>query len=208
MTELLNEYEKSFRKNNDAILNNFNKISLESSQDSLIDQKNKVNKAFLLEESDKLIEEQKKILKQMEIEISSLMNKDYYKEFSVKLSSFKKNLDLNKKQLNELYSKEELKNSSFMSESNLLTEKNSILLNQEKYRFQQNEKLQQVRRSLSSTEEMGSNIIVNMDNQIESMKNVTGKLKKMGKNLNESNKILNKMKSRNKKNKKLIYIYL
>ena len=208
MTELLNEYEKSFRKNNDAILNNFNKISLESSQDSLIDQKNKVNKAFLLEESDKLIEEQKKILKQMEIEISSLMNKDYYKEFSVKLSSFKKNLDLNKKQLNELYSKEELKNSSFMSESNLLTEKNSILLNQEKYRFQQNEKLQQVRRSLSSTEEMGSNIIVNMDNQIESMKNVTGKLKKMGKNLNESNKILNKMKSRNKKNKKLIYIFI
>ena len=205
---LVNEYEKSFRKNNDAILNNFNKISLESSQDSLIDQKNKVNKAFLLEESDKLIEEQKKILKQMEIEISSLMNKDYYKEFSVKLSSFKKNLDLNKKQLNELYSKEELKNSSFMSESNLLTEKNSILLNQEKYRFQQNEKLQQVRRSLSSTEEMGSNIIVNMDNQIESMKNVTGKLKKMGKNLNESNKILNKMKSRNKKNKKLIYIFI
>ena len=208
MTELLNEYEKSFRKNNDAILNNFNKISLESSQDSLIDKKNKVNKAFLLEESDKLIEEQKKILKQMEIEISSLMNKDYYKEFSVKLSSFKKNLDLNKKQLNELYSKEELKNSSFMSESNLLTEKNSILLNQEKYRFQQNEKLQQVRRSLSSTEEMGSNIIVNMDNQTESMKNVTGKLKKMGKNLNESNKILNKMKSRNKKNKKLIYIFI
>ena len=144
----------------------------------------------------------------MEIEISSLMNKDYYKEFSVKLSSFKKNLDLNKKQLNELYSKEELKNISFMSESNLLTEKNSILLNQEKYRFQQNEKLQQVRRSLSSTEEMGSNIMVNMDNQTKSMKNVTGKLKKMGKNLKESNKILNKMKSRNKKNKKLIYIFI
>ena len=63
MTELLNEYEKSFRKNNDALMNNFNKISLEPNQDSLIDQKNKVNKAFLLEESDKLIEEQKKNIK-------------------------------------------------------------------------------------------------------------------------------------------------
>ena len=206
MTELLNEYEKSFRKNNDVIMNNFNKISLEQNQDSLIDQKNKINKTYLLEESDKLIEEQKRILKQMEIEISSLMNKDYYDEFSVKLSSFKKNLDLNKKQLNDLYAKEELKNASFMSESNLLTEKNSILLTQEKYRFQQNEKLQQVRRSLSNTEEMGTNIIVNMDDQTKGMKNVTTKLKKMGKNLTDSNKILNKMKSRTKKNKRIICI--
>ena len=208
MTDLLNTYEKSFRKNNDIIMTNINKISLELGNDITSDSKSKVNKTFLFEESDKLIEEQKKLLRQMELELSSLINQDYYEELSVKISSFKKSLDINKKKLKELYAKEELKNSSFMSESNLLTEKNSILLNQEKYMFQQNEKLQQVRRTLSSTEEMGTNIIVNMDNQTKSMKNVTGKLKKMGKNITDSNKVLNKMKARTKKNKRIIILFV
>ena len=208
MTDLLNTYEKSFRKNNDIIMTNINKISLELGNDITSDSKSKVNKTFLFEESDKLIEEQKKLLRQMELELSSLINQDYYEELSVKISSFKKSLDINKKKLKELYAKEELKNSSFMSESNLLTEKNSILLNQEKYMFQQNEKLQQVRRTLSSTEEMGTNIIVNMDNQTKSMKNITGKLKKMGKNITDSNKVLNKMKARTKKNKRIIILFV
>ena len=208
MTDLLNTYEKSFRKNNDIIMTNINKISLELGNDITSDSKSKVNITFLFEESEKLIEEQKKLLRQMELELSSLINQDYYEELSVKISSFKKSLDINKKKLKELYAKEELKNSSFMSESNLLTEKNSILLNQEKYMFQQNEKLQQVRRTLSSTEEMGTNIIVNMDNQTNSMKNVTGKLKKMGKNITDSNKVLNKMKARTKKNKRIIILFV
>ena len=204
MADLLNTYEKSFRKNNDKITKNSNLICLEPSQDLINDHKSKKNKSFLLEENDKLIEEQKKLLRQMDVELSSLTNNDYYGQFKEKISSFKKNLDSNKKKLNDLYSKEELKNSSFMNENYLLSEKNSILLNREKYMFQQNEKLQQVRRSLTSTEEMGNDIMVNMDNQTKSMKNVSGKLKNMDNNLRESNNILNKMKSRTKKNKRLI----
>ena len=207
MTELLNQYEKSFRKNSITIMDNFNKINIEPSQENLNDQKIKINKSILLEENDKLIEEQKKLLKQMEIEILSLSNRDYYDEYKEKISSFKKTIDINKKKLNDLYSKEESKNSSFMSENYLLSEKNSILINQEKYRFQTNEKLQHIRRALTNSEEMGSNIMVNMDNQTKSMKNVTGKLRKMGNNLKESNKILNTMKSRNSKNKKIIIIF-
>ena len=204
MADLLNTFEKSFRKNNDKITKNFNLICLEPSQDLINDHKSKKNKSFLLEENDKLIEEQKKLLRQMDVELSSLTNNDYYGQFKEKISSFKKNLDSNKKKLNDLYSKEELKNSSFMNENYLLSEKNSILLNREKYMFQQNEKLQQVRRSLTSTEEMGNDIMVNMDNQTKSMKNLSGKLKNMYNNLRESNNILNKMKSRTKKNKRLI----
>lgn len=206
MSELLNTYEKSFRKNNDIIMSNFNKINLEPNKDNNNDQKSKINKSYLLEEIDKLIEEQKKILKQMEIEVSSLLNRDDYEEFSVKLSSFKKSLELNKKNLNKLYLKEESKNSSFMSESNLLSEHSNTLINQEKYMFQRSEKLQQVRRSLSSTEDMGTNIMVNMDQQTKNMKNVTGKLKKMGGNLQESSNILSKMKRRAKKNKIILII--
>ena len=142
----------------------------------------------------------------MEIEVSSLLNRDDYEEFSVKLSSFKKSLELNKKNLNKLYLKEESKNSSFMSESNLLSEHSNTLINQEKYMFQRSEKLQQVRRSLSSTEDMGTNIMVNMDQQTKNMKNVTGKLKKMGGNLQESSNILSKMKRRAKKNKIILII--
>ena len=206
MTELFEAYEKSFRKNNDRIMSNFDTITLQPIQESPNDSTIKINKSSLLEENDKLIEQQKKLIKQMEIELPSLINNEYYEELSVKLSSFKLCLDINKKKLNDLYSKEELKNNSFMSENNLLSEKNTILFNQEKYKYQQNEKLQQVRRALSNTEEMGSNIMVNMDSQSKSMKNITGKLKKMGNNLKFSNKILNKMKSRSKKNKKIIII--
>ena len=208
MTELLITYEKSFRKNNDMIMSNFNKIVLEPTPGNNNDIKSKINKTYLLDENEKLIENQKKILKQMELELSSLMNEDYYEEFNVKLSSFKKSLDINKKKLNELYSKEETKNNSFMSESNLLSEKNSILINREKYMFQRSEKLQQVRRTLSSTEDMGNTIMVNMDNQTKGMKKVSGKLKNMRQNLDDSNKILNKMKKRAKKNKTIIIIFV
>ena len=142
----------------------------------------------------------------MEIVLPSLINNEYYEELNVKLTSFKLSIEINKNKVNDLYSKEEIKNSSFMSENNLLSEKNTILFNQERYKFQQNEKLQQVRRALSNTEEMGSNIMVNMDNQSKSMQNITGKLTKMGNNLQDSNTILNKMKSRSKKNKKIIII--
>ena len=207
MTDLLNQYEKSFRKNTIKIMDNFNKFNLDPNQEISIGKKIKINKTSLLDENDKLIEEQKKILKQMEIEILSLSNRDHIDEYKAKISSFKKTIDLNKKKLNDLYSKEDSKNNSFISENYLLSEKNSILINQEKYRFQTNEKLQHIRRSLTNSEEMGSNIMVNMDNQTKSMKNVTGKLKKMGNNLKESNKILNIMKSRNRKNKKIIIIF-
>ena len=177
MSDLLNTYEKNFRKNNDIIMSNFNKLSIDPGQtptNNNNDMKSKINRTYILDETDKLIEEQKRVLKQMEIEVSSLLNREEYEEYSVKLSSFKKSLDLNKKNLNKLYSKEESKNNSFMSESNLLSEHNNILIDKEKYLYQRNEKLQQVRRSLSSTEDMGTNIIVNMDNQTESMKNMTG----------------------------------
>ena len=70
-----------------------------------------------------------------------------------------------------------------------------------------NEKLQQVQRSLSSTESIGTNIIVNMDNQTKNMKNISGKLNNMKRDLNDSSNILQKMKNRAKKNKYIIIIF-
>ena len=207
MTELLSTYEKDYRKNNDKINNNFDKILLEPNQITGAESHQKISKTNLLEETDKLIESQKKLLKQMEIEISYLTNNSNYGELNSKLNSYKKTLDLNKKKLNELYAKEDSKNnSSFLSESNLLSENNRILMNKERYMYNRSEKLMEARRTLSATEEMGSHIIMDMDNQTQNMKNVAGKLKKMGKNLVESNKILNTMKSRSKKNKRIIIL--
>ena len=74
--------------------------------------------------------------------------------------------------------------------------------------FQTNEKLQQVKRSLSATENIGTNIIVNMDNQTNNMKNITGKLKNMGEDLKDSNNILDKMKKRKKRNKYIIIFFV
>ena len=207
MTELLITYKKSFQKNNDIITSNFNKIDsyLSSNKDSERE-KTKINISTILDEIDKLIEEQQKILKQMEIEICSLINRDDYEEFSSKLSSFKKNLATNKKKYNELYLKEDSKNNS--SDNILLTENSNNLMSKENYLLQRNEKLQQVQRSLSSTESIGTNIIVNMDNQTKNMKNITGKIKHMGQDLQESNNILTKMKRRTKKNKYMIIFFI
>ena len=207
MTELLITYEKSFQKNNDIITSNFNKIDsyLSSNKDSERE-KTKINISTILDEIDKLIEEQQKILKQMEIEICSLINRDDYEEFSTKLSTFKKNLAMNKKKYNELYLKEDSKNNS--SDNILLTENSNNLMSKENYLLQRNEKLQQVQRSLSSTESIGTNIIVNMDNQTKNMKNITGKIKHMGQDLQESNNILTKMKKRTKKNKYMIIFFI
>ena len=207
MTELLITYEKSFQKNNDIITSNFNKIDsyLSSNKDSERE-KTKINISTILDEIDKLIEEQQKILKQMEIEICSLINRDDYEEFSTKLSTFKKNLAMNKKKYNELYLEEDSKNNS--SDNILLTENSNNLMSKENYLLQRNEKLQQVQRSLSSTESIGTNIIVNMDNQTKNMKNITGKIKHMGQDLQESNNILTKMKRRTKKNKYIIIFFI
>ena len=207
MTELLITYEKSFQKNNDIIISNFNKIDsyLSSNKDSERE-KTKINISTILDEIDKLIEEQQKILKQMEIEICSLINRDDYEEFSTKLSTFKKNLAMNKKKYNELYLKEDSRNNS--SDNILLTENSNNLMSKENYLLQRNEKLQQVQRSLSSTESIGTNIIVNMDNQTKNMKNITGKIKHMGQDLQESNNILTKMKRRTKKNKYMIIFFI
>ena len=207
MTELLITYEKSFQKNNDIITSNFNKIDsyLSSNKDSERE-KTKINISTILDEIDKLIEEQQKILKQMEIEICSLINRDDYEEFSSKLSTFKKNLAMNKKKYNELYLKEDSRNNS--SDNILLTENSNNLMSKENYLLQRNEKLQQVQRSLSSTESIGTNIIVNMDNQTKNMKNITGKIKHMGQDLQDSNNILTKMKKRTKKNKYIIIFFI
>ena len=207
MTELLITYEKSFQKNNDIITSNFNKIDsyLSSNKDSERE-KTKINISTILDEIDKLIEEQQKILKQMEIEICSLINRDDYEEFSSKLSTFKKNLAMNKKKYNELYLKEDSRNNS--SDNILLTENSNNLMSKENYLLQRNEKLQQVQRSLSSTESIGTNIIVNMDNQTKNMKNITGKIKHMGQDLQESNNILTKMKKITKKNKYIIIFFI
>ncbi len=207
MTELLITYEKSFQKNNDIITSNFNKIDsyLSSNKDSERE-KTKINISTILDEIDKLIEEQQKILKQMEIEICSLINRDDYEEFSTKLSTFKKNLAMNKKKYNELYLKEDSRNNS--SDNILLTENSNNLMRKENYLLQRNEKLQQVQRSLSSTESIGTNIIVNMDNQTKNMKNITGKIKHMGQDLQDSNNILTKMKKRTKKNKYIIIFFI
>ena len=208
MTDLLNTYEKSFRKNKDIIKTNFNKIdlSLSSSTEDSENQRTKINKAYLLDEIDKLIEEQQKILKQMEIEICSLINRDDYEEFSSKLSSFKKDLAIDKKKYNELYLKEDTKSNSY--DNILLNENNNDnIFNKERYMLETNEKLQQVQRSLSNTESIGTNIIVNMDNQTKNMKNISGKLNNMKSDLNDSSNILQKMKNRAKKNKYIIIIF-
>ena len=199
MTDLLKTYENTFRKYEDKIFNNFNQISLTIKSNPSL--QSEINN--LLEQNEKLINEQSKVVKQMDIELSSLKG-DTYEQFSAKISSFRKTLDMNKKKLNKLSDKVDDKN-SFMSENNLLGEDT---IKNEKSLFKNKQKLQEVQRVLISTEDIGNNIMVDMDGQTKGMKNVSGKLKHINKDIDESNNVIGSMKFRKNNNKKMISTFV
>ena len=198
MSEILSTYEKSFRKNEERINTNFKKLTLSLGIESDID-KNK-----LMQEIELLIGEQEKIIKQMEYETSSLINKEDYEAFNNKMISYRQNLKINKNTYHEM--EEKISNKETLSGNNEQNLSKGLLKN-EQTNYIGNLKLQEARRVLANTEDMGNKIIMNMDDQSNTMKNLNTKVKNMNGELDESNTILNKMKSRMKKNKKII-IYL
>ena len=198
MSVNLATYEKSFRKNEERINDSFKQITLSLGIESDID-KNK-----LLQEIGLLISEQEKILKLMENETSLLINQEDYEAFNSKIISYKQNLKINKNTYQEMEDKINSKDSLLgNNEQNL----SNGLLKNEQSNYLGNLKLQEAKRILANTEDMGNKIIVNMDEQSNTMKNLNSKVKNMNGELDESNSILNIMKSRMKRNKKII-IYI
>ena len=198
MSVNLATYEKSFRKNEERINDSFKQITLSLGIESDID-KNK-----LLQEIGLLINEQEKILKLMENETSLLINQEDYEAFNSKIISYKQNLKINKNTYQEMEDKVNIKEViTGNNEQNL----SKGLLKNEQTNYLGNLKLNEAKRILANTEEMGNKIIVNMDEQSNTMKHLNTKVKTMNGELDESNTILNKMKSRMKKNKKIL-IYL
>ena len=140
----------------------------------------------------------------MEFETSSLINQEDYDAFNNKMTSYKQNLKINKKSLQDMEDK--INNKELITGNNEQNLSKGLLKN-EQNNYLGNLKLQEARRVLANTEDMGNKIVVNMDEQSNTMKNLNTKVKGMNVELDESNTILNKMKSRMKKNKKII-IYL
>ena len=197
MSEILTTYENSFRKNEEKINSNYNQLNLSFGIESNID------KIKLLQEIESLINDQENIIKQMEYEISSLLNQEDYDSFSNKMISYKQNLKINKNTYQEMEDKINKEILIGNNEQNL----SKGLLKNEQTNYIGSLKLQEAKRILANTEDMGNKIVVNMNEQTNTMKNLNTKVKNMNGELDESNTILSKMKSRMKKNKKII-IYL
>ena len=199
MSEILSEYEKSLKKNEERINTNFKQLTLSLGIESDID------KPKLMQETELLISEQEKIIKQMEYELGSLVNRgEFYEAFSNKMISYRQNLKINKNTYSEIEDKISKKEAlSGINDQSL----NKGLINNEQNNYIGSLKLQEARRVLANTEDMGNKILVDMNDQSNNMKNINSKVKTMNMELDESNNILNKMKSRIKKNKKII-LYL
>ena len=198
MSEILTTYEVNYRKNEEKINDNFKKLTLSLGIESDID-KNKI-----LQNIELLISEQEKIIKLLECETSSLVNQEDYEAFNNKMTSYKQNLKINKNSYQEMEDKINSKDTLYgNNEQNL----SNGLLKNEQSNYLGNLKLQEAKRILANTEDMGNKIVVHMDEQSNTMKNLNSKVKNMNGELDESNTILNKMKSRMKRNKKII-IYL
>ena len=198
MSEILTTYEKNYRKNEEKINDNFKQLTLSFGIETNID------KIKILQNIELLISEQEKIIKLLECETSSLVNQENYEAFSNKMLSYKQNLKINKNTYQEMEDKINSKDSLLgNNEQNL----SNGLLKNEQSNYLGNLKLQEAKRILANTEDIGNKIIVNMDEQSNTMKNLNSKVKNMNGELDESNSILNIMKSRMKRNKKII-IYL
>lgn len=198
MSEILTTYEVNYRKNEEKINDNFKKLTLSLGIESDID------KTKILQNIELLISEQEKIIKLLECETSSLVNQEDYEAFNNKMTSYKQNLKINKNSYQEMEDKINSKDTLYgNNEQNL----SNGLLKNEQSNYLGNLKLQEAKRILANTEDMGNKIIVHMDEQSNTMKNLNSKVKNMNGELDESNTILNKMKSRMKRNKKII-IYL
>ena len=198
MSEILTTYETNYRKNEEKINYNFKQLTLSFGIETNID------KIKILQNIELLISEQEKIIKLLECETSSLVNQEDYEAFSNKMLSYKQNLKINKNTYQEMEDKINSKDSLLgNNEQNL----SNGLLKNEQSNYLGNLKLQEAKRILANTEDMGNKIIVNMDEQSNTMKNLNSKVKNMNGELDESNSILNIMKSRMKRNKKII-IYI
>ncbi len=198
MSEILTTYEVNYRKNEEKINDNFKKLTLSLGIESDID------KTKILQNIELLISEQEKIIKLLECETSSLVNQEDYEAFNNKMTSYKQNLKINKNSYQEMEDKINTKDTLYgNNEQNL----SNGLLKNEQSNYLGNLKLQEAKRILANTEDMGNKIVVHMDEQSNTMKNLNSKVKNMNGELDESNTILNKMKSRMKRNKKII-IYL
>ncbi len=198
MSDLLQYYEKDFRKNQDMINKSIEKIYPYLSSPS----KKDLNINEIMEQMESLIDSQQKTIKKIEVEISSSVKSEDIEGFNSKISSYKQALESNKAKYRELEEKINLKEASLiLSDSNQL---NGTLLKNEQLAFEGNKKLQQAKRVLAETEDVGNKIMINMEEQTNVMKNTNNKLKGMNSELDESNNILNRMKSRLKKNKNII----
>ena len=193
MSDLLQYYEKDFRKNQDMINKSIEKIYSYLSSPS----KKDLNINEIMEQMESLIDSQQKTIKKIEVEISSSVKSEDIEGFNSKISSYKQALESNKAKYRELEEKINLKEASLiLSDSNQL---NGTLLKNEQLAFEGNKKLQQAKRVLAETEDVGNKIMINMEEQTNVMKNTNNKLKGMNSELDESNNILNRMKSRLKK---------
>ena len=198
MTDLLSLYEKNFRKTQDTINKKVEKI-----YDYLSEKTSKeYNVNDLTEQIQNLIDSQRKIISQIEVEVSSSTKKEDLDGYNSKIISYKQSLEMNKTKLRELEEKINLKEASLLISDNNQLKGN--LLKNEQLAFAGNQKIQQAKRALAQAEDMGNNIMVDMEKQTNIMKNTNNKLKGMNSELDESNTILNRMKSRIKKNKNMI----
>ena len=198
MSDLLSLYEINLRKNQDDINNSVEKIyNYLSGNDTKGD-----NVTEIMERFDNLIQSQNKMVKQIEVDVFSSAKKEDLEGYNSKISFYKQSLEMNKKKYRELEEKLNLKEASL-----IVTDKNQLkgnLLQNEQLAYAGNQKIQQAKRALAETEDMGNQIMVDMEKQTNVMKNTNNKLKGMNSELDESNNILNQMKSRLKKNKNII----
>ena len=101
MSDLLQFYEKDFRKSQDLINKNVDKIYDYLSSKT----KKEYNISEIMDQLENLIDSQQKTIKKIEIEVSSTVKREDIEGYNSKISSYKRSLELNKTKYRELEEK-------------------------------------------------------------------------------------------------------
>lgn len=195
MADNLQVYQEILKEKLAEISKNFTEISTNNS--------NHKYRKELLNTIDKDLIECEKMLKTMQIQI--VTEYSLQEEFKLYLKNYKSNIEKYRTKYNQLilkvYDEENQKTiDTEFNDKSTLTSDEGI----EYYKTKSNLKLQEAERACIAIEINSNNILHDLGEQTDQMKNINKNINKMNGSLDSSNDVMNSMKSLNERNNKII----
>lgn len=142
----------------------------------------------------------------MKAECSSIVNKALFNQYNSKINQYAETLSGCRKTIRKYEENLHLTKAKNSLMINIKPNERGSLIANEELAYSGSQKLEEAKRVLSGTEDVGRKIMGDMDMQSDQMKGVNAKIGGMNNQLDGSNDVLRQMEGRYTQNKKLFII--